>query len=615
MKLQQIYAALVSNNEETRRSALDELHGLPLVESRDIIFMAMGDPSWRVRKEAVEVLVRSTPDRSSLEALLQLLRSEDNAGLRNSAAEAVIRLGTSAAEALIVMVTDADADVRKFIIDVMGAIGDRLFVPALVRALNDSEVNVASAAAEQLGVIGDDSAAPYLTQAIIERTGVLFRFSALGALGVLAQPVALPDEIKMLVNDDILRKAVFDCIGNISNESSFSILFDGLSSRQKSCRASALKALYKVYMRSAPETHSVMNSSLRSLEGSEVVPALLELYTSADTIRSAAVIWFCTMTLDERCVPTLFTALADESNAENALTALKKFGQERLAYSVSRYEKFDDKGRTALCALIGESGYSRYSNFVHAALSDTSAAVRRAAAEAVGKLGITSSLSVLVNLLDDPASDVRTAAVKSLRALAVHDRPALQKVAEQLYTSEAIHHRRFAAVLLAAVGDHERLVLLVRDCQAQVRKAAVSAIGSLRQDSSYVLQLVGALTDEDPDVRRAAAEVIGNIPTSPDVLPALEQALNDDDIWVQCAVMKAISRIDPERAVAVIRDIHQMVHEMLLISCLQILGVIGGTDARTIIVWALDSPEADVVRQARISLDQLSKNSLPSGSA
>ncbi|HIJ97215.1 MAG TPA: hypothetical protein HPP94_16060 [Desulfuromonadales bacterium] len=612
MNLQQALAALVSDDEETRRLALDAVRDIPLADSRAIIFLAMGDASWRVRKEAVELLVCSRPGRDSIEALLQLLRSDENAGLRNSAVEAIIRLGMAAAEPLIVMSRDTDADVRKFVIDVMGAIGDRSFVPALVQALHDPEVNVASAAAEQLGVIGDGSVARNLMQAIIERSDVLFRFSALGALGLLAKPAALSDEILQLAQDDILRKAVFDCIGNVADESSLATLLDGLSCRQKSSRAAALKALHKLYVRSVPETRTVITSRLRALDGSDIVPAVLELYALPDATLSAAVIWLCSMTHDERCIPTLFKASADESNAENALEALKNLEQDGLTYSVTHAELFDDNGRSVLCTLIGESGSTCYHDFVLAALGDSSATVRRAAVAAVAKLGLLSSLSVLETLLDDPAPDVCTAAVFSLRALAALDPAAVRPIAQRLSESQQVHHRRASTPLLAATGDCSRLLLLIKDEQVRVRKAAISAIGLLRKDPQC-LQLVTALTDDDPDVRRVVAETLGSFEGSPEVLAALEQALNDEDFWVQCAVIKAIARIQSERAVALISDIYLQAHEMLLITCLQILGTHGGNGADSIISWALDSPDADVVRQARLALDQLSHSPSSSG--
>ena len=189
MNLQDIRSALQSADEEVRRSALYSLREIPCPEAQAIVFTAMGDESWRVRKEAVECYVCLKPDLNHVEDLLNLLRNEDNAGLRNSAAEAVIRLGSASATPLLKMVKDQDADVRKFVIDVMGAIGDPIFVPALLHALNDTEVNVASAAAEQLGALGDTSVAEQLILSILARDEVLFRFSALRALSVLAQPV------------------------------------------------------------------------------------------------------------------------------------------------------------------------------------------------------------------------------------------------------------------------------------------------------------------------------------------------------------------------------------------------------------------------------------------
>ncbi len=181
------------------------------------IFAAMGDESWLVRKEAVEIYVQSTPDHDSVQLLLELIRNEDNAGLRNSAAEAAIRLGSLTAPLLIKMMDDGDAALRKFIIDIMGGIGDSLFVPSLIRALNDPEANVASAAAERLGVLGDTDAAEHLMKALFLRDDLFFHFAVLGALRVLAKPIPIPGELLQLADNEILRKAVFDCVAAIKS--------------------------------------------------------------------------------------------------------------------------------------------------------------------------------------------------------------------------------------------------------------------------------------------------------------------------------------------------------------------------------------------------------------
>ena len=96
-----IQSALKSQDEEVRRRAIQGLRGMQLQKTCSLLFNSMGDESWRVRKEAVEVFVSSDPAEPSITSLLELLRCEDNAGLRNSAAEAVSRLGERASGPLI----------------------------------------------------------------------------------------------------------------------------------------------------------------------------------------------------------------------------------------------------------------------------------------------------------------------------------------------------------------------------------------------------------------------------------------------------------------------------------------------------------------------------------
>ena len=65
MKLQEIENSLLSEDEEIRRSALKSLKGVSLNDSLAIVITAIGDASWRVRKEAVEIFICSAPDEAS----------------------------------------------------------------------------------------------------------------------------------------------------------------------------------------------------------------------------------------------------------------------------------------------------------------------------------------------------------------------------------------------------------------------------------------------------------------------------------------------------------------------------------------------------------------------
>lgn len=603
MNLQEILNAIHSTDEETRRSALSLLNNVNCNDAQDILFTAMGDVSWRVRKDAVESYLQINPDIESVKKLLNHIRSEDNAGLRNSAAEAVIRLGAFCAPSLIAMAQDPEADVRKFVVDIMGAIGDPVFVPVLLNTLTDEDVNVASAAAEHLGSIRDQGAAEQLMRSIIEREDVLFRFSALGALGLIAKPTKVPEVFLKLAEQDILRKAVFECLGAISDETSVGMLLSAFSCNQKNCRSAAVKALHRIYGRSSDVTRDNIREALKLLKENDIVLALIELFDIRDALLTEALIWISDVSKDSRFIPILIEAYTDERTANKALSALKKFGREALQEIISRYATLDDNGRSGLCFLIAECGYSGFNNIIQMALRDSSAQVRKAASVAVGKLGLITLIPDLITLIDDSQSHVYAAVIASLQSLVMIDRSAILSEVEHLCSSKAPHHRKAAAFLLASLGELDRLLLLIKDEDSNVRKSAVTAVGDSRIETSGSV-LVLALTDEDPDVRIAAADALG-ILNNPDTLDVLEHALSDEDVWVQSAVLKAVANIVPTRALAIINKIHSTAEGLLMITCLKILEKIGSPEAAEIIQFALQSRDQDIVRQATKSLERV----------
>lgn len=602
MNLQDIQNALRSPDEETRRSALKSLKSIPLADSFDVVAIAMGDESWRVRKEAVDAFLCSAPDKVSIEKLLDLLRNEDNAGLRNSAAEAVIRLGSLAAQPLVEKITDEDADVRKFVIDVMGAIGDPLFLQPILDSLYDPDVNVASAAAEQLGSLGDSRAAADLVSAIVAHESILFRFSALEALGKLAKPGPVPEEIVKLAEQDILRKAVYDCLGNIADETSVPLLLNGFSCLPKSARSAAVKALYRIFLRSDPGVRHTIVDCLTPLKGSNVVQGLLELFDVRKSLLTEALIWYSRIIADVRFVPLLLESFVSDGFSEAALMSLKAFGQAGMAEAVSRYSAADENARSALCLLIGECGYTDYSPLLVSSLKDNSPRVRKSAAIAVGKLGLVSAASDVLALLDDSAADVCSAAVASLQSFASLDRAVVVAMARRLSDSELAHHRRCAALLLANLGESERLLLLVNDEDSQVRSAALASLASLHVAGSFQV-LVMALSDAEPDVRIAAADALGRMMDAA-ALEYLEKTLEDQDVWVQCSAMKAINLISPGRFMEIARRMHTQSGGLLMITCLQLLEGSTDPEARSIMCRALENSDRDIAMQARKSLER-----------
>jgi len=118
-----------SENEDDRLQAVRLVAAAGAEERLAELYRAMGDTSWRVRKEAAEVFLQIRNAASLAGEIIELLHSQDNAGLRNTAAEILIRFGRQGVQSLLDELHCKDHDVRKFILDILGEIGDEQTIP------------------------------------------------------------------------------------------------------------------------------------------------------------------------------------------------------------------------------------------------------------------------------------------------------------------------------------------------------------------------------------------------------------------------------------------------------------------------------------------------------
>jgi len=208
----------VDTIEEARRKTVSALKGKPLPECLDRLFAALGDESWRVRKEAVEVLLAARPGQDEINQLIQLLRDEDNAGLRNSTAEVLAGLGRQVVPFLLAYREDPDHDLRKLVVDTLGVVGGDEAIKGLTASLYDTDMNVAAAAAEGLGAVGTSEVVPELLRILEMESGDFLNFNILAALATIGVPGSLPPVIKKLAGNNMLQRAVLDCIGQIGGD-------------------------------------------------------------------------------------------------------------------------------------------------------------------------------------------------------------------------------------------------------------------------------------------------------------------------------------------------------------------------------------------------------------
>lgn len=585
---------LTAPDEETRRQAVVAAARHPFDQVREIVFLALGDTSWRVRKEALDVLLATSPRESDIERVIDLLRSHDNAGLRNSAVECLERLGSEAALVLRRYVADPDHDVRKFIIDIMGSIADPSFVPLLLSAMDDADPNVSAAAVENLGKIGDPQAVPVLLEAL-ERKDVLLRYAIVEALGKIGRPVPL-EVIAKLAEENLMKKAVFECLGAIGGLDSLPLLIEGLKDRARNAREAAAVALVTLREKLTAEERTRTDALLQGLKGSPFCDGILRSFEVAEGQTKEALLKIIALIGDERGAVCLLRACRDDRFRSLCVQAFRSMGDAGLQVLVDLYETASNEERCLIAYVCSETGYRGAEAILASGLSSAYPPLRRISAEAAGRIGLSHLTAEIAVLLDDSEKLVVDGAVIALQRLSALDKETVMQVIVPRAGSASPEARRQAAVLFASLGDGERLSLLVKDEDASVRKDAVISLASLRIPSS-VGNLVMTLVDEDPDVRLAAVEALGDIGGN-EVFEPLQLALRDEDPWVVCAALKSLSTVGGERAADLILAQAECADGMVMITALEALGTIGGEKALAAVYNALQNNDEEIVKAA-----------------
>ncbi len=590
-----IVNSLSSSEEETRRVAVASLSSVSLEKSSELLFLAMGDASWRVRKEAVEVFLTAVDTEHFIGRLFNLLRSQDNAGLRNSAAEALIRLGKRSLAELEAHAQDSDSDVRKFVVDILGAIGDHSAVKLLVHSLDDSDPNVAMAAAETLGTIGDAEALQPLLAAL-SRNDISLRYTILESLAKIGEPLPL-EAVSPFLAEGLLKKAVYDCLCSVGRVDAAPLLVQGLAESGKSVREAAVKALMAIRDR-CPEEWAVNagDSLLQGLADTPVVEGLLVLMDTSDIVLHRALIRIFGLIGDPRTARAILCSCRSEQLLPYCIPALRAQGAVSIGFFEEEFSGGDEEARANILRLCGEMVLREAAPLLRRALDEPSPQLREVSVRSVGKIGLIELIPETAALLGDFDQDVRIAALETLALLADLDPSSVGKIAAVLAIADEPDKRRDAVFLCGVLRDRERLSLLMKDADDLVRRTAVQGLARLGGDD-IVHHLTMALTDENSGVRIAAASTLGETGKQNAVEP-LVLVMADPDPWVRCAALRSLGRIGGDIALAALEKALDEADGLVSLAALDGLRHFDTDRSRLLAHRATASSNSDVVKSA-----------------
>ncbi|MCK4911606.1 MAG: HEAT repeat domain-containing protein [Thermodesulfovibrionales bacterium] len=592
---------LASVDENVRHDTVVMLarpvEGVPREEAVTALIGALKDPSWRVRKASVDTLLENYNPSEFLAGMEGLLYEEGDAGARNSAIEAFIRLGHDASAHLISAYETDNVDVRKFIVDIAGEVRDKDTVPMLIRALKDEDENVVASAVEHLGTMREPSVLSALVE-IIESGDVWTSFPAIEALGNIGDESNIP-LIASMIENKLLREPALKALGKLGGEAEVPVIAKYIADNSRSVQYEALDALASTYRKGA--SGKSIADALKDTYGDNVSEVMIKLAKSTrENVRDAAIL-FLGLLRDERSIIPLVQMASDDKVSSSIREALVMIATDNPP-SLSNITQ----GRSAIetrfiCDIMAEVSSSSYFDMFIRLLKHDDGHVRSYAAQGLANIGDVRAVGELMGTLGDPYEDVQESVVRALVSL--KDGIDIDALFAFLKDDNPVL-RRNAVMVFGSVGTSHivsRLGFTLKDDDVTVRLAVVKALASIGTESAHE-SLLGALSDEDPSIRSAAATSFGKAGVDRYV-NHVRVLLADSDDMVRVYACKALGLIGSQEDIPELSDLLDDENGFVAIAAIEAMGSLGGDEAKEILLGQLSNPDQEIKRTVLKALD------------
>ncbi len=591
-KAQLIQRQLESPDCEMRIAATKLLSSLP-VPSMELFTVCLGDSDWRVRKVAVETFYSLDFPEKFIPDLIKLLHHSENAGLRNAAIEILIWLGSHAVTDLQHEILKPDVEVRKFVIDILGEIGDFRCAPALISSLEDADINVRYAAVETLGKLRFEAAVEPLLELMSDPDPGL-KFTILQALGQIGGAIPT-DRLFLYLDDRLLRKALFDCFAEIGGPEVIPSLVGGLTDPMRQVRDAALCALDRL----RSQEISTIKDTLAVVDVDPIASSLEQIISGDKPhLKEAAIALYGTVA-SQRDLSQLLNCMSEEGLQSQTLNAFAALGEGPFARLINTFDAPDLFQTLNLVFIGGELGFSQALSLSIEAASSVDPQLRHAASKALGVLGGEEQLEPLMRFLDDQVVEIQDAAAISIAIFAKRHKNIVLSHVSPLLVNNEVSKRMRGVRILGLIDDESIETLLLKafkDSSASVRCEAIRALSGHRT-KIVISGLTLALTDESAEVRRLAVGALGLCPQNM-VFPTLALAAADADIWVRSAVMRTLESFSGDDVSSLLAQGLADPVGLVVIAALESSLVVMPEQCQSFLENALAHPDAEVVKVA-----------------
>ncbi|MEB2312284.1 MAG: HEAT repeat domain-containing protein [Sorangiineae bacterium] len=622
--LERLASALDSSDPEERRRAVAGLASESRREALPLLLKALGDTDWRVRKEATNAAVSRAPSPEVLSVLVGALGPGDNVGLRNATVEALGSYGAAAVSALERALCTLDADGRKLAVEALAKTGQASAIAALSDLMEDADPNVRATAVEsiaEVGVAWPDDAIPLLERCLRgdDRYRAMVALDGLNRLGAV-----LPwEQLEAMLDDPVLRRPAVRAAGHSGDPRATVSLIARLETTRGSARQGLLESLVGS-VRRGPSTSGAARLALGKLS----VAARTELLTDAReaagdalALRRAALVLLGLLD-DDQAIEVVLDALTDDRVAAESDEACSTLGALAVPRMLERARSSGGDERAmwldAIRRSVGSSPAAAAVAEIRSMLSDDSPEVVRAALAALAVIGDDECLHAAARVLDAAESPlVRQAAALAVAHLAQRHPESARELARGASGRGDGAHA--AVIVIGALGASVRggvegtarfLAEALASASTAVRCAALEALATAGGGSG-IESVIFALSDEEAEVRLAAVRALGRVRSDSGAAVGVDALLrvvaaSSDSALVARAIAALGASGDP-RGFDVLRPVARSGDPLLAVSAVEALAALVGPQRVDALVDALQHPDGEVVKAALRALAVVSE--------
>jgi|YelNatPaOPRAMG01_1025707.scaffolds.fasta_scaffold00063_77 HEAT repeat protein len=310
--LKQQLELLKSEDSLMRSSAAEALMNEEINdEVAEALCQLVMDPDKGVRNTAD--LVLSSNPYPKIPAYLVRYVSAKDISVRNLAGEILLKIGSAAVEAMLDYIDVGNDDDKKFIVDILGLIGDSKANDKILSLLKvNKNDNVILACIEALGNLRCEEAVDYIEQLYFSNE--LYKPTIIESLGKIGSKKAVKFITDNFKNEDDLTKfSMIESLGLIGNEETFFFLLSELNNLEGPLVWTIINSIYELkekYHFDIPFDEKMKKSILNTIYEAEIdyqIPAvnLVLAFDDEEVINACLSVYGKNFELDEIIKPKI----------------------------------------------------------------------------------------------------------------------------------------------------------------------------------------------------------------------------------------------------------------------------------------------------------------------